>query len=92
MTTRWNTGDVGGTIVVPGHEDIAWGHLSSNEGWLIHDLVDTFPDRREKLKATFPDGFQVVFVDLTEEGATLPPEIAMYFEKRLEQNGETAAA
>ena len=64
--------DVVGELVHPDREQL-WGHMSSSQGWLRRDLTDGFEDRREKLAAMFPDGYEVVEVGLDDP---LPEPIA----------------
>lgn len=74
VTAEWGGHDVVGYSV---SADRAWfSHVSSDARWLKRDTTDGFRDRREQLEAAYPNGYEVVLVEL---GAELPVEIAHHF-------------
>lgn len=54
---QYDNGDLAAELVDETGEAL-WGHVSSSEGWLIHDLTQR-PDRMERLQDLYPDGYEV---------------------------------
>lgn len=59
VTEAWGGGDVAGVLYDHEGEPLH-SHISSGEAWLWRDLTTGFTDRRERLEALYPDGYEVV--------------------------------
>lgn len=71
VQSEWKSGDVGGSLLLDTGE-VPWGHMSSSRGWLQRDLTNGFGDRRARLEALYPNGYDVVLVDADDE---LPADV-----------------
>ncbi len=63
---RWPGGDASGSLLLDFGE-VLWSHLSSSLSWLKSDLTTGFVDRRVHLADRYPDGYDVVVVDIGDE-------------------------
>ena len=62
VQSSWGGSDLGGCLLLATGE-VLWSHISSSPWWLQRDLTNGFTDRRERLEALYPDGYDVVYVD-----------------------------
>lgn len=77
VESGWKGGDRAGNLMLS-DGTVLWGHCSSTLDWLKRDLTIGFSDRRDALTVRYPDGFDVVVVDLVA-GDEPPDEIAQFF-------------
>lgn len=66
----WKGGDHSGTLLRENGE-APWGHMSSNEYWLLNDLTTSFKDRADQLLEWYPEGYDVVWI----KEAEIPAEV-----------------
>jgi hypothetical protein len=81
--TEWGPGDVAGVLLLESGEPL-WSHYSSSLGFLRGDLTTTFADRRLELERRFPDGYDVVILDLDDEP---PAELLAGYERHRRSEG-----